>query len=265
MRRGVSIAKLGETVNEDAIIARERLIAVADGAGGGGVFADLWADCLSKNLPDEPFADFAQLDAWVDSIWEPFYNEREAEAKLGGGMLLNKFYDEGSFSTLVAVWRIDENHCRWISYGDSVAFCYSPSTGRLRHSFGALSDFNNPAYLIGCTEPLDKAGFKSGDFLLQGDEKVFVASDALSHYILMMYLLAHRADHEQEINDAILAGSRNSNYIQVAAGMGPIDFDKVLVKLTNCINNPQNFLRHLSSLNRKGLIAYDDYSLAMFL
>ena len=36
----LSIAKLGENlVNEDAAIAKNCLIAVSDGAGGGGVFA----------------------------------------------------------------------------------------------------------------------------------------------------------------------------------------------------------------------------------
>ena len=120
--RSISIAKIGEgLINEDAAKATEKWIAVSDGAGGGGVFADLWSKYLVDHLPGEPIMDYQTFDAWIDGIWEPFYNECEEIAKREGGMLLNKFYNEGSFATLVAVWK--DGH--WMSYGDSVAFCYN--------------------------------------------------------------------------------------------------------------------------------------------
>ena len=51
--RAMSIGKIGENlVNEDAAVAKERLIAVSDGAGGGGVFADCWSQYLVNNLPE---------------------------------------------------------------------------------------------------------------------------------------------------------------------------------------------------------------------
>ena len=187
--RVLSIAKLEENlVNEDAAIAKDRLIAVSDGAGGGGVFADRWSKYLVEHLPDTPIVDYTTFDGWIDSIWEAFYNACETEAKKEGGMLLNKFYDEGSFATLVAVW----NNGEWISYGDSVAFCYDRENGRLQHSFGRLVDFNNPPYLINCKDPLNEQGFKSGQFDIQPGCVVFATSDALAHYILMMYEVTHK-------------------------------------------------------------------------
>lgn len=33
-------------INEDAVIARENIIAVSDGAGGGGLFAERWSKYL---------------------------------------------------------------------------------------------------------------------------------------------------------------------------------------------------------------------------
>ena len=49
--RTLSIGKLNENlVNEDAAIAKDCLIAVSDGAGGGGVFADLWSKYLVEHL-----------------------------------------------------------------------------------------------------------------------------------------------------------------------------------------------------------------------
>ena len=145
--RLLSIAKLGENlVNEDAAKATQEWIAISDGAGGGGVFADRWSKYLVEHLPDKPITDYTTFDGWIDGIWEPFYIECEMLAKQEGGMLLNKFYDEGSFATLVAIWKDG----RWVSYGDSVGFCYNKNTGILQHTFGQIVVFNDSPYLINC-------------------------------------------------------------------------------------------------------------------
>ena len=133
--RALSIAKFEESiVNEDAAIANDNVIAVSDGAGGGGVFAERWSKYLVEHLPNEPIAGYEVFDKWIDGIWEPFYLECETKAKSVGGMFLNKFYDEGSFATLAAVWKEGS----WISYGDSLAFCYNKITGQLQHTFTIL-------------------------------------------------------------------------------------------------------------------------------
>ena len=73
--RAISLAKFEEGVtNEDATIARKEVIAVSDGAGGGGVFADCWSKYLVEELPDEPIDSYNTFDKWIDGIWEPFYN-----------------------------------------------------------------------------------------------------------------------------------------------------------------------------------------------
>ena len=259
--RAISIAKLNENlVNEDAAIAKSSLIAVSDGAGGGGVFADLWSRYLVEHLPNEPMADFKTIDKWIDGIWEPFYNDCEKKAEQEGGMLLNKFYDEGSFATLVAVWK----NGQWISYGDSVAFCYDKKTKKLQHSFGQLSDFNNPPFLVNCKDPTNEAGFNSGLFKMTEDSFIFTASDALSHYIIMMYEVAHQNLFFSEIQRAIDAQTKNSNFVKTAFGLKKIDFDKdVICKLLNSSKNSWNFKRHIESLRKKGLIAHDDYSIVI--
>ena len=258
--RAISIAKIGEgLVNEDAAKATEKWIAVSDGAGGGGVFADLWSKYLVDHLPDEPITDYQAFDAWIDSIWEPFYNDCEEKAKQEGGMLLNKFYDEGSFATLVAVW----GDGRWISYGDSVAFCYDKKTGVLQHTFGRIVDFNNPPYLINCKDPSDEKGFKCGKFKMDNDCIVFAASDALAHYILMMYEVAQREKYAEELQEAIDAQTKNSNFINTAMRLRKIDFaEKVIRKLENC-KYENLFSSHIGGLKRWGFIGHDDYSLAI--
>lgn len=258
--RALSLGKIGENlVNEDAAIAKESLIAVSDGAGGGGVFADLWSRYLVEHLPDEPIGVFPAFDKWIDSIWEPFYNDCEEKAKAEGGMLLNKFYDEGSFATLVAVWK----NGQWISYGDSVAFCYDKKTGGLQHSFGRIADFNNPPYLVNCKDPLNEQGFKSGQFDVHPDSMIFAASDALAHYILMMYELANKDKYLEELQEALDAQTKNSSYIRTAVRIKKIDFEKDVLKKMVESKNAGNIRRHLQSLRRNGLVAHDDYSLVI--
>ena len=254
----LSITKFEENViNEDAVKVTPKWIAVSDGAGGGGVFADRWSRYLVELLPNEPIIDFDGFDAWIESIWEPFYNECEVQAKQEGGMLLNKFYDEGSFATIVAVWKSGE----WMSYGDSVAFCYDKSSGRLQHSFGKIAHFNNPPYLVNCKDPLDDQGIKVGRFDIYKDCIVFATSDTLAHYILMMYQVAHRDLFAEELQEAIDAKTKNTNFITMAMSLKKVDFEKdVISKLLNC-RNEWNLKRHVQSLKKKGLIGHDDYSI----
>ena len=253
----LSIAKFDEgSVNEDAIKATEKWIAVSDGAGGGGVFADRWSKYLVEHLPEKPIKNFKSFDRWLDSIWEPFYNECEERAKQEGGMLLSKFYDEGSFATLVAVWK----NGQWISYGDSVAFCYDRSTRKLQHTFGSLVDFNYPPFLVNCKDPTDKVGFKCGKFKVNKDSLIFAASDALAHYILMMYEVSYKNEFKEELQEVINVQSKNSNFINVAMTMKKVDFEtNIIEKLLNC----RSFKQHLRSLKKKGVVAHDDYSLVI--
>lgn len=262
----ISIGKFEQgCINEDAVMARENIIAVSDGAGGGGLFAERWSLYLLEHLPSEPIKDAEELDAWIESIWEVFYNRCEEDARQMGGMSLDKFYDEGSFATLVAVWRLSDSECQWMSFGDSVAFHYNYRTKELEHSFSTLSDFNKPPYLINCKDELLKEGFCKGTFHTDSDSVVFVASDALAHYVMMMYEVANIDRFQQELDAAESNNSKNSNLIKMARAIRGVEFEKdVISKLVKTIGHPINFRRHIHSLIRKGLIAYDDYSIAMF-
>lgn len=252
-------------INEDAALAREKLIAVSDGAGGGGLFAERWSAYLLSHLPDAPICSADELDAWIGDIWEPYYNQCEADAQQLGGLSLDKFYDEGSFATLVAVWKVSDSECQWMSFGDSVAFHYNYQTKQLEHSFGALADFDKPPYLINCKDELLKEGFRKGTFHTNPYSLVFVASDALAHYVMMMYEVAHKDRFVQELEIAEANQSKNSNYIKAAKALSNIDFEKeVIDKLVHTVGHRTNFRRHVNRLVTNGLIAYDDYSLSMY-
>ena len=251
-------------VNEDAVLARENIIAISDGAGGGGLYAERWSAYLLSNLPATPINSADELDAWIGDIWESYYNQSEQDAKQLGGLYLDKFYNEGSFATLVAVWRLSDTKCQWMSYGDSVAFHYNYRTKILEHSFGSIADFDKPPFLINCKDELLKEGFRKGLFHTDSDSFIFVASDALAHYIIMMYEIANIDKFRKELDEAESNYTKNSNFIKIARSIRIFDFEtSVISKLINTIGHPANFMRHIRSLNSKGLIANDDYSIAI--
>ncbi len=259
-------------INEDAALARKKLIAVSDGAGGGGLFAERWSKYMLDKLPDAPFGSADALDEWIGSIWEDFYDECEKAAKELGPMSLNKFYDEGSYATLVAVWRTAPDACTWVAYGDSVAFHYNCDNKRLEHCFSKLADFDQPPYLINCKDPLRKEGFRTGTFKVTPNSVVFAASDALSHYIMMMYEILHEEEFRDEIDQAISHHSKNENYIHTARMLAnkirtenntPVFYRDVLKKLKKCVVNENKFSKYLRRLEQKGVLAHDDYSFAL--
>ena len=152
---------------------------------------------------------------------------------------------------------------RWITYGDSVVFMYNQKTEELSHSFTHLSDFAKPPFLINCKDPLACEGFVTGTFPIDKDCIYFVASDTLSHYIMMMYMVAHQEDFKQELEDAIEAHNKNSNLIKKAMTFHSVSFRRIITKMINCSSHPTNFKKHIESLIKKGLIAHDDYTIAV--
>ena len=263
----VSIAKPGQQqINEDAAIAGVGRIAVSDGAGGGGVYADEWAQYLLKNLPKEPITSFRQLDGWIDSIWETFYKEYEQVAKGAGSVVLNKFYEEGSFATLAAAWVTDEGLWKWMTYGDSVVFHYSRQTGELRHSPIHLVDFNNPPYLISLNDKLVESVFNAGEWQTDADDILFCASDALSHYIIMVYELSRVDEFKDEISEALRAGTKNAALIVRAAidyGKGKDFYVEVMQKLVEYMDSETSFRDYMEDKLKRRLLSLDDYSYAM--
>ena len=106
-------------------------------------------------------------------------------------------------------------------------------------------------------------GFKCGRFDVREDCVVFATSDTLAHYILMMYEVAHEDQYEEELQEAINAQTKNSNFIKAAMRLRKRDFAKdVIQKLENC-EHPQQLKLHIERLKRWGFIGHDDYSLAI--
>jgi hypothetical protein len=78
----------------------------------------------------------------------------------------------------------------------------------------------------------------------------------------MRYELCHRENYEDEIDEAIEARTKNSNFIKVAEEEAE-DFEKSLTRLLDAAQEQKSFIRLMSSLEESGLLAHDDYSLTV--
>ena len=158
--------------------------AVADGAGGGGIYAGEWANHLANHVPTEPFANFSAFSAWLDRIWEPFY-ETYGQQATPDALKLNKFLSEGSYATL-ATLHLADNHAHWTTYGDAVALTWHRKTG-LRSSVADLRAFASAPHLLNWnTNPLLN-GFRTGQWPHRRDQRYALLSDTLAQYVLMAH------------------------------------------------------------------------------
>lgn len=262
--RKFSISKNEENVvNEDAALARDKVIAVSDGAGGGGVFADRWSQTLLENLPTEPITTLEEMNRWMDGFADNFYAECEELAKEKGGLFLDKFYDEGSFATLSAVWRVSEKECLWLQYGDSVAFCWNRDSGLLQSTISTLKEFDLPPFLINTIAEISGKALRTGRFHVEPNSVVFVASDAISHLLLMLYAVENQEQlhYKEMIEQAMSAQTKTANLVRAAIDE-ELSFRFVIENLLSNDLTESDKQEFLYYLERRGLLSHDDYSLA---
>ena len=127
-----------------------------------------------------------------------------------------------------------------------------------------MSDFSNPPRLVSCKDPLEEEGFRCGDFDLDESSVVFAASDALSHYIMMMYELTKIKEYGEELAEEYLKVSGNSQLLKTAETM-KFDFWKdVLQSLLDATSSNSRFELYLKELNLKGILDMDDFTLVYF-
>ena len=126
-----------------------------------------------------------------------------------------------------------------------------------------MADFSNPPRLVSCKDPLEEEGFRSGIFHLDDTSEVFAASDALSHYVLMMYELSKSEEFESELMELRMKQTSNSQLLQIAEKEKFCFADDVLCPLLRSVDSEADFKELMESLHTKRLIDIDDYTLAI--
>ena len=94
--------------NEDSFSVQKNVVAVSDGAGGIGIFADKWSNTLVQKIPAKPFENVKAIDNWIKSFWEEFYMTHK-DLVVDDPWKIAKFESEGSLATLSALWHLGKN------------------------------------------------------------------------------------------------------------------------------------------------------------
>ena len=93
---------------------------------------------------------------------------------------------------------------------------------------------------------------------------VLIASDALSHYIMMMYELTKTKEYGAELAEEYLKASGNSQLLKTAETMKFEFGQDVLQSLLDATSSDSLFEQYLKKLNSEGILDLDDFTLVYF-
>jgi hypothetical protein len=252
---------------EDIICLMKNRAALSDGAGGTGVYAHLWAQQLTQQLPAQPFTDSAALWQYVQQQEEPFLQVAEPLAATHAPSQY-KLWKEGSAASLVALWwkrQYGRMVAEWVTYGDSALMIYEPHKHRLYiqpYLQAPESFLRNPHLLNWNAEGLPAVAFcRSLRPVPLHGKIVLMASDALAQHLYWLYLNTTPEGCQQL--DAMLV-----RYPEAAPTVHALRefarqrrFIVHLMQLQKSLDSPKAFADFCSQLHDQQLLRKDDYAL----
>lgn len=248
--------------NEDAwrVDTAAHLWAVADGAGGTGLYAGEWAQFLVEQVPAQPFREVAEVAQWVTDHWSRFFDEFQTQA--GANYLTElKFLNEGSGATLATLHQQD-SLLHWSVYGDALVLSFNPGTGQLLASNPALSQFTEAPYLLNWLLPCSAEGFRRGTWIKEPGQQIVLCSDTLGQYLLMGYKALQGDQNELAIVSQLPTGlgtraMTHQTFWQAEVG----NFnEQVWQPLWQALASTDTFLQHTQYLRSAQLLGGDDYT-----
>ncbi len=248
--------------NEDAwrTDGKAGVWAVADGAGGTGIYAAEWARHLVQQIPDIPFQEFKVLARWLDAEWASFFDTYQPQAQRNY-LVDHKFMEEGSCATL-ATLHYQARMVHWMVYGDAVALCFRPATGELWAANPDIRQFQSPPYLLNWLSPPSLQGFQSGSWQHQPGQQYALMSDALGQYILMAYAALHGDSETLRIvaQQPTALGNRAQAHLDHWSGKRASFGKSVWTPLRTALASPARFLAYTQTLRVQQLLGADDYT-----
>lgn len=248
--------------NEDAAHADDpaNVWAVADGAGGTGIFVGEWAQYLVQRVSAQPFADLNDLSNWLDGHWMSFFDRYWPRAE-ADPFINYKFMYEGSGATLATLHQRD-NQLHWLVYGDAVVVQYQPTTDTLIAANPDLRQFESAPYLLNWLDFPKADGMQSGVWPHQPGQQYALLTDTLGQYMLM----AHAALSGDPASLAALAqqptalGQRAQTHLAHWAGKAGRFGELVWHPLRDALTSADAFLTYTQQLRRQQLLGVDDYT-----
>ena len=190
--------KKDESENEDAISVSEHgeltKFAIADGAGGVGIFCGEWARFLVNNQPDKPFTDEFSFQNWLSNLSRDFYNEIFKSIDEKAYNVKEKFLIEGSYATLIYCWLNEStNEMYYAGCGDLGLFVFEDVKNKFEPRF--IFPINNQHKLNQSPEFINwnrtiNPTFSVKKIKLMDKSLILLATDSLSR-MLILYIIAN--------------------------------------------------------------------------
>lgn len=260
--------------NEDAFLVFDdkNIVAISDGAGGSGIFASDWAKTLLKNLPNTAFSNVEELNNWIGGFWEDFYNQKKQEIAQNKEIHLvdfikNKFQEEGSCATLLAIWVLD-HQCHLVAYGDSTLLLHEKQEneeGEFTEKFTffpyhSVEKFEENPFLLNWNDTPHEQGFYQKTFSLKPNTHIYLLTDALAQYVYCGYLSKYDSQYLQKIAQKTLKISPYAQEIWLKSQEKPDFFSEILQKLQQSLQTQDDFQAFLYEQHAQKLILRDDYT-----
>ena len=248
--------------NEDAYLVDSQggVWAVADGAGGTGLYAGQWAQFLVEQVPGEPFGDFSALTDWLERCWAAFFAEFQPQAATHY-LTERKFMNEGSGATLATLHqRADTLH--WMVYGDAVALCFNVLSGEMRVAKPGLSQFELAPYLLNWNSAPQPDSFACGYWNHEPGNTYALFSDTLGQFVLMAHdaLTGNTAELNRLAQAPTALGQRATRHQDFwDRNLQPFG-QSVWKQLRDSLATPDTFAKYTQHLRSQNLLGADDYT-----
>lgn len=253
--------------NEDAyrIDSQACLWAVADGAGGTGLYAGEWARFLVEQVPIEPFGDLSALTDWLDARWATFFTEFHPQASTHY-LTERKFMNEGSGATLVTLHQCADT-MHWMTYGDAVVVCFNASSDEFWVAKPGLAQFETAPYLLNWNSVPQPSGFACGQWFHKPGNSYALLSDALGQFIMMAHdtLTGNTDDLDRLAQTPTALGQRALRH-RGFQNQKCQPFNQLIWQpLCDALVSVPTFIRYTQHLCALNLLGPDDYTAVLII
>lgn len=244
--------------------------AVADGAGGAGVFSREWANYLGSKVPVRP-SKFKENKSkkWFEKISREFYETVINKQDLSDLILQKKVFIEGSFATLSVCWlNKHSNKIYFTSTGDSCVFYFEKDNTefllKFMTSLNRQSEIDDyPALLNWNIKNRTELPFNS--CTINNEFKVIIATDSLAKWILLYISLFNPLALSKMAEASFMKSVNSEKYEQrktnMMLGSKLLGLEELFDLLKHISSGEDIFRKTMQNLFNQGEIDIDDYSL----
>jgi serine/threonine protein phosphatase PrpC len=266
--------KESESENEDALDFEEKngffRAAIADGAGGAGIFCRDWSRFLVKQQPKKPFNSADEASKWFIGISRDFFEAMMPSIDITDSFIVEKFHNHGSYSTLVFIWlRVDTNELYYWGLGDSVLLVFDEVNGeslpKLIYPITEQQRIDQPPKLINWSKQLGNVEIKM--IKVQSGQRIIMATDGLGRWLIELLTMLVPSEMLNVLGQPLFS-SVNENRDLIEQLRLKNEFDSIstlLDYIQTGLTRPKSIIRsNLISRIQLGELDRDDLTILMW-